>query len=240
MFKTVVTVLVSLAVTAGAALGLDIDQSKLINDLDAQVGQSLQVETMTKLDGFGLSSSMEGSAAAEAGIDPSSDHQRDTKRNIRGDSEAEGSTQAETQLDLQKLAQLWNRIFIRLEQAAEYLKNKVGEIEFDVSLQTEGKGTLDTGVGGDASGKAERGSSGSGDGSASIGGEGSSEGTFRLPSLDADAVGEMKGGISGLTDGSISAEGEILEDVFSLPFLDGFLSVENETNAEAEVDAPGQ
>ena len=240
MFKTVVTVLVSLAVTAGAALGLDIDQSQLINDLDARAGQTLQVETMTRLGGFGLSSSREGSAAAEAGVDPSSDHQRDTKRSVRTDSEAEGSAQAETQLDLQKLAQLWNRIFIRLEQAAEYLKNKVGEIEFDVSLQAEGKGSLDTGVGGGASGKTENESSGSGDGSASVGGEGSAEGIFRLPSLDADTVGEMEGETSSSTDGSISAGGEILEDVYSLPFLDGFLSVENETNAEAEVDTPGQ
>lgn len=183
MFKTIVTLLVSLMITAGAAVGLDADQSALMADLQARVDQTAGAEADFTQNGFGLTARSESSARTDAGAE-SGRSGASTETRSGGEGEAEGSAESEIQVNLSGLEELWQRLRARLEQTLDNLQARVEQLALKAELRGKAHGSVEAGVGDRGSADLDSAAAGSAGGSFSAGTREEGGGLIILPFLD--------------------------------------------------------
>ncbi len=197
MFKTVVTVLVSMMMTAGAAVGLDVDQSRLMSNLRSKVSQSTQVAAEFAPEGIGLQTESETSADVGSEARASQDNQGDHEQSAEAQGDAEASVQVESRVESEGLKQLWAQIRARFEAAIQRVKDEARKIEVDADFQGEGHGSLE--AEGRNQGSVDVSSGGSASGEASVSGEKKESDFGRLsPILEGslDIEGEAEGEVN--------------------------------------------
>lgn len=143
MFKTIVTVLVSMMMTAGAAVGLDVDQSQLMSKLRSRASQPTRVDAEVAADGVGLQGGSEMSAGVASKSRTSQDGQGDHEQSTEAEGKAESSVRVESRVDSENLKQLWARIRARIEAAVKRVKDEARKIGVNAGFQGAGRGSLE-------------------------------------------------------------------------------------------------